>query len=350
MLACSSKDEQASSRRADAAASVVAVRIDAPAELPSVDAAAPPPSADPREHLREGLALVGQQKWRAALAALEAASASSDPAALAELAFTAVLAGDGRRAEAVSQRVIDHPDVDDGKRASALYNLGRGAELRGDLAAARDAYQRSLALRSSSAVADRLARLASRRGLPVPAAPPCARPMASADLCACLATELAIDPPRCVTSHHKHGGAAWAVTVVARDQAPSFLVASPAKGRVQVLAALGPADAASDLTIARWTLDAGPAGARLVRVDAELAGRDAGGKLRSIRTDALLCVIGAAPRCLARLPVFERVGTPAQPRRLDVALDTSEARGVVQVTVIDGPPLPADLLGEHRLW
>lgn len=315
----------------------------APADGGVVDAAA---------KLKEGRALSAKQQWAKSIAALEAASGGGEVLALAELAFTATLAGDDRRATRAAQAVLDQAGADTPTRATAYYHLGRAAELRGDVDAAREAYQRSLDLRASTAVSDRVAKLGKARGPAPPPAPPCNRPMPAAEMCLCLGTALQLEAPRCVTSHH-HGGAAYALTVVAREQAPTFLVSAPAKGQLQALARLGVATASvpdAELTITRWNVLRGPSGGSTIRVDARMSQRDPGGKLRTLREDAVICVAGVASRCLAAIPLTEKVGTPAALRHLDLELDASEAQGVAHVTVIDGPVNPATLLGSHRLW
>jgi len=333
LAACSSGGERAAH---DAAPRPVAVPAPLDAGPADVDAAPAAKVADPAARLRAGRALVQKQRWQEALAALDEAAAAGGVDALAELAFTAVRAGDADRAEAASRAVLDHPASSDRHRATAHYHLGRAAELRGDLAAARDEYGRSLELDRSRSVVERLERLAPRRALAAPGAPPCAAPRPAAEICACLVDELASDGARCVKSHDQHAPGVWTETVVARDRAPIFLVAAADDGKARVVAALG----ATEASITGWSVLPGPDGAPLLRVDVR-EGR---------REDALLCRTTGTPRCFAKLPLVEEVGTPAQIRRLDVALAATDARGVVQVTLVEGPPNPADVLGTHRLW
>jgi len=356
LVACSSRaPDEPSARSRDAASTrtleVTARDLPTDTDIDAGAAAIDAGAAVPAERLKVGRELAQQEKWRDALAALEQAAAAGDPAALAEVAFTAAVAGDDVRAEAAGRALVARPDLDDAVRATAYFHLGRAAELRGDLEAARTAYEQSLALQRSGATSDRLAHLAPRPPPPLPPAPPCAESRAVGELCACLATALAPRASaRCVTSH-RHGGDAWALTLVARDQAPTFLVAG-AKGQARVVAALGAPTPGVDaeLTIRRWNVLRGPAGAALIRVDTRMSGRDAAGRASTLREDALLCTTGAAPRCLAQLPLVERVGTPAVTRQLDVAIDATDERGVARVTLVEGPATPADLLGAHRLW
>ena len=339
LVACSSGGEPAAR---DAAVKPVPAPVPADAaggDPEVIDAAPVAPVTDPAQRLRDGRALAGKQKWKDAILALEEASAGGDLDALAELAFTAALAGDARRAEAASRAVLDRDRVSSAVRATAFYHLGRAAELRGDLDGASDAYEKSLGLDDNRAVAERLDRLAKRRPPAAPPAPPCTTPLPTADLCACLAAELApevtIDAPQCVASH-RHGGAAWALTVVAREVAPTYLVASAGKGRARVLASLGD----HEMTISRWNVLRGPGGASLVRVDARQSGRET----------SLICITTGTPRCLATVPLVDKVGTPAQTRRLELAIDATDERGLLHITLAEGPTNPPDLLGTHALW
>lgn len=314
-------------------------------------------AVDPAERLRFARARAGKLAWDESIPALEQAAAAGDVAALEELAFQAVLVGDVARAEAAARQVIDHPDVPDVRRATAHYHLGRAAELRGDVDAARDAYTRAVALDPRATFTDRLAKLAPRPPLPAPAAPPCARPVPAAELCGCLhaatappPADPAAPPPRgaCVTSH-RHGGGASAITVVGRERSPTFLVATTGK-TARALARLDADGDAGELTITGWVVARGAGGVPVVHVDAELGARDAAGKLRAARARSLVCALGAAPRCLAEVPTLARAGTASTLRRLAARLDASEERGVLRVTVTSGPTTPADVLGDHRLW
>ncbi len=327
---------------------------------PAFDASGPADDAataetDPAGKLREGRDAAAKQKWAKAMTALDAAASTGDVTALAELAFTATLAGDDRRAARAAQAVLDQVGVDTPTRATAFYHLGRAAELRGDVDAARAAYESSLALRDSTPVSDRLAALGSkRRGLPVPATPPCSKPQPKAGLCACLGAALQIEHPDCtVKSHDYDDSGAYAITVVAREQAPTFLVYEPPKtGQIQVLARLGTVTSAApdaELTIRKWTTDEIPGG-HAIRVDAEMSNRTAGGKLTTVRKDAVICVTGANARCLATVPLTERIGTPSVLRYAALSLEVTDTGGVAHVTLISGPPNPSTLLGSHQLW
>lgn len=313
--ACAAREEPAP-RDAGPPAAVVVVVADA---APAVDVTA---------RLHDVRQLAQRQRWHEARAAAREAASGGDLAALAELAYVAAYAGDADAAEAAARDVIDR-STSAAVRARAYHHLGIAAELRGDEAAAREAFERSLRLADNPVVADRLAKLAPRPATPVPPTPPCAAPRPADEVCACLAAELAM-PGRCVESH-QHGGDAWAVTLVARDAAPTYLVTG-ARGQARVLAAIGPTRGA-ETTITRWNVLPGPEGASLVRVDARTSlGRE----------DAILCVTGAGARCLAVFPVED----PAVKRRLEVTVE----EGVAHVTVVEGAPHPTAILGPHRLW
>lgn len=308
---------------------------------------------DPAARLREGRKLAQGQKWSKAIAELELASSAGSVDALAELAFTATLAGDDRRAAKAAQAVLDLPGADPAKRATAYYHLGRAAELRGDVTAARDAYQASIDLRASDAVSDRLAALgAKRRALPAPPAPPCSKPQPKAALCGCLGEALQIEQPNCsVDSHRQKGVSAYAITVVSREQAPTFLV-HEAKGQAQVLARIGlptPTAPDAELTITRWTAE--PTGdGHAIRVDAQMSTRGPGGKLTTLRRDAIVCLTTAPARCVATVPLTEKVGTPSQVRLASLSLEVTDTSGVAHVTLVSGPANPATYLGTHQLW
>lgn len=64
----------------------------------------------------------------------------------------------------------------------------------------------------------------------------------------------------------------------------------------------------------------------------------------------MICVTTGTPRCLAAVPLVDKVGTPAQTRRIEVAIEATDERGLLHVTLIEGPPNPSDLLGSHPLW
>ncbi len=179
--------------------------------------------------------------------------------------------------------------------------------------------------------------------------------VASAQLCGCLHAANAPAAPdgapatsrACVTSH-RHGGGAYALTVVGRERSPTYLVAPAGKGKVRALARLD--DDAAELTVRAWTVGRGADDAPVLRIDADLGTRDPGGALRTSRARTLVCALGASPRCLAELPTLARVGTPSATRQLAVELEASAAQGLLHVTVVSGPTTPSELLGTHRLW
>lgn len=113
--------------------------------------------------LREGRALVKKKDYARAIARFDAALAvvEGDAAALSEIGWAALQAGDLERAQDATTRSIaaaENPKL----KAASLYNLGRIAEERGDKDAAARAYTESLALRPNETVEKRLAKLEKR--------------------------------------------------------------------------------------------------------------------------------------------------------------------------------------------
>ena len=151
------------------------------------------PAARAEYHLRLGAGrkLAKAQKWAEAIVALDAALVAipGDDRALGELSWAAFSAGDYKRAReaaTASVRAATAPKV----KGAALYNLGRAEEASGNLAAARAAYEDSIAVRPNKTVQQRLAGLAATAvaGNSLP----CATPAPEASICACLTAS--IDP------------------------------------------------------------------------------------------------------------------------------------------------------------
>ena len=113
-----------------------------------------------RDQLAAGRAAVAKKQYAEGVTAFTAAL-KIDPnhaAALAELGWAAYLAGDLDAAQRATERAIAG-DASDRTRGAGLYNLGRILEDRGDKDGAATAYQRSLGLRPTDTVAQRLAGL-----------------------------------------------------------------------------------------------------------------------------------------------------------------------------------------------
>jgi tetratricopeptide (TPR) repeat protein len=122
-----------------------------------------------RALLNESRKLEKEQHWKEAQTKLSEASALApdDVTVLAELGWTALHAEDLETAKRVSDRALDLA-TDRPVRAQILYNLGRVAEAQKDPNAARELYEKSLALRPSKTVEERLAIVGGK----APAAPP----------------------------------------------------------------------------------------------------------------------------------------------------------------------------------
>jgi tetratricopeptide (TPR) repeat protein len=104
-----------------------------------------------------GRKLSRAKDFTAALAAFDRALAVApdDVRSLSEVGWAALNAGDLTRAEAANKRALalaKHPTA----RAQILYNAGRVAQARNDLAGARRAYAESLSLRNNAEVEKRL--------------------------------------------------------------------------------------------------------------------------------------------------------------------------------------------------
>jgi tetratricopeptide (TPR) repeat protein len=123
-----------------------------------------PPTADEkkryREALRRGRGLDRQGDLAGAIQAFRDALGAipDDAAALSELGWAAYRAKDLKTAEEATRKAVDRAG-ETRLRAASLYNLGRVLEDRADKAGAVEAYARSLELRQSRPVRERLAKL-----------------------------------------------------------------------------------------------------------------------------------------------------------------------------------------------
>lgn len=141
-----------------------------------------------KRHMKAGWALQKQQKWAESVPELEAAVAAidGDQRALAELGWSAMNAGDykkARRADDLAVRVALDPNV----KASALFNLGTVEAKTGNVDDARVSFAESLKLRPNKTVEAELAKLG--------AAPAVEKPFCEAgkDPCACVYEDAAND-------------------------------------------------------------------------------------------------------------------------------------------------------------
>ena len=137
--------------------------------------------AEYKKHMKAGWALQKLSKWADAVPEFEAALAAVDvdPRALTELGWTAMNAGDykkARRADDQAVRLAVDPKV----KAAALFNLGSVEAKTGNVDDARDSFTQSLALRPNKTVADALAALGAAAEVDKPLCEP------TQDACTCL--------------------------------------------------------------------------------------------------------------------------------------------------------------------
>jgi len=143
--------------------------------------------ADYRKHMKAGWTLQKQEKWADAVPEFEAAlkAVDVDPRALTELGWSAMNAGDykkARRADDQAVRLAIEPKV----KAAALYNLGLVEAKTGNADDARQSFTASLALRPNKTVEAELAKLGAAPEQDVPLCQP------GQDPCTCLRSE--VDP------------------------------------------------------------------------------------------------------------------------------------------------------------
>lgn len=125
---------------------------------------------EPEQLYKEGLKLgrkeAAAKRWGDAIVAFEYANkqrAAQDPAALSELSWAMLQAGDTELAlDAAKQAAARSSDVK--QKAGALYNAGRAAESLGKLDDARGFYKSSLELRDNPGITERMEKLVA----PVP--------------------------------------------------------------------------------------------------------------------------------------------------------------------------------------
>lgn len=149
--------------------------------------------AEYHQHLEQGRKLAKAQEWAKAIVELEAALAviPGDDRALGELSWAAFSSGDHAKARSSAKAAVlaaSNPKI----KGASLYNLGRAEEALGELAAAKSAYEQSIAARPNEVVRKRLADLATR--VPAIAEPlPCTKPSDATKVCECLRATLPAD-------------------------------------------------------------------------------------------------------------------------------------------------------------
>ncbi|HSN28627.1 MAG TPA: tetratricopeptide repeat protein [Kofleriaceae bacterium] len=153
--------------------------------------------ADYRKHMKAAWALQKQQQWAESVPELEAAlkAVDGDQRALAELGWSAMNAGDfkkARRADDQAVRVALDPKV----KAAALFNLGMVEAKTGNVDDARQSFTASLKLRPNKTVEAELGKLGAAPAEEKPFCGP------KEDPCACVRQASfpdfdPTDPPDC---------------------------------------------------------------------------------------------------------------------------------------------------------
>lgn len=140
------------------------------------------------KHLTAGRKLAGKKDWKGAITEFEEALKTSpkDARVLGELGWAALQAGDLAKAKDANKRalaVASNPS----QRAQILYNTGRVAEEEKDLVAAKAAYAESLGLRDNKEVAKRFESVGGKSDEIARGFSTCTDGVDSLkDLCACL--------------------------------------------------------------------------------------------------------------------------------------------------------------------
>lgn len=106
-----------------------------------------------REKMKAGWAAQKDKKWADAVVAFEAALAAipNEARALAELGWSAMNAGDYKKAKVIDEQAVATA-LDKKVKASGLYNLGQVLEKLGDKPGALRAYAQSITLRPNKTV------------------------------------------------------------------------------------------------------------------------------------------------------------------------------------------------------
>ncbi|HEX8113060.1 MAG TPA: tetratricopeptide repeat protein [Kofleriaceae bacterium] len=125
--------------------------------------------AEYKKHMKAGWALQKQQKWAEAVVEFEAALAAveADQRAFSELGFSAMNAGDFKKARVADEQAVQVAS-DKKVKAAALYNLGLVFEKTSDRSGALRAYLASLELRPNKVVEQAVGRLGATPSAPPP--------------------------------------------------------------------------------------------------------------------------------------------------------------------------------------
>jgi hypothetical protein len=171
---------------------VVAPSDAAPVATKKKPAATPAQLAEYRKHMKAGWAAQKAKKWADATTEFEAASKilDGDQRALSELGWSAMNAGDLKKARAADDEAV-RVAIDPKVKAASLYNLGMVFSRTNDLAHAAEAFKASLALRPNKIVEAELAKLSSR-GVDIEDVSTCE---AGTPVCKCIVEEAMGDDP-----------------------------------------------------------------------------------------------------------------------------------------------------------
>lgn len=144
-----------------------------------------------RKHMKAGWAAQKAKKWADATTEFEAAVKilDGDQRALSELGWSAMNAGDFKKARAADDEAV-RVAIDPKVKAASLYNLGMVFSRTNDLQRAAQAFTESLALRPNKIVEAELAKLGSR-GFDVEDVATCA---AGTPVCQCIVEEANGEP------------------------------------------------------------------------------------------------------------------------------------------------------------
>jgi hypothetical protein len=144
-----------------------------------------------RKHMKAGWAAQKAKKWADATTEFEAASKilDGDQRALSELGWSAMNAGDLKKARAADDEAV-RVAIDPKVKAASLYNLGMVFSRTNDLPRAAEAFKESLALRPNKIVEAELAKLSSR-GFDVEDVSTCAE---GTPVCQCVVEEAVGEP------------------------------------------------------------------------------------------------------------------------------------------------------------
>ena len=167
VAACNSKSAAPTNNPPGKALSSASISAAATSAAPTSKPSTPAPTAmtkdelaDFQKHIKAGWALQKQEKWADAVPEFEAALKvnPTDPRALAELGWSAMNAGDFKKARTADKEAVQVA-IDPIVKAQALFNLGLVQEKTGDKDGALKSFIASLALRPNKTVEQEVGKL-----------------------------------------------------------------------------------------------------------------------------------------------------------------------------------------------